>query len=295
MELSIIIVSYNTKQLLKNCLESIRASGDTLKKEIIVVDNNSSDGSLDMVKAEYPEVKRIINTENTGFAVANNQGAAIASGEYLLLLNSDTVIKTNTLERFVAEAKAANADIASVKLLNPDGTIQPQGGALPNLFHLALWMWFIDDMPFLGGLVPSYQNQYAWRFNHNHQPGWVGGTAMLIKNSVYETLSGLAADIFMYGEDVELCLRARKAGFRIHYFASPEIIHLGQGSGNKEKSLLGEYQGIIYLYKKHYPQWQLPITRFLLKSGAFLRLILFGIMLRDNEKQNIYRKALDLV
>lgn len=294
MELSLLIVSYNTKQLLKNCLESIYASEDTLKKEIIVVDNHSGDGSMDMVKKDYPEVKRLANTKNLGFAEANNQAAAIATGEYLLLLNSDTIVKPKALELFLAEARKSSAAIAACKLLNPNGTIQPQGGALPHLFNLALWMWFIDDLPLIGSLVPSYQNQHPGNFNRRHSPGWVGGTAMLVKKEVYQKLQGLDEAIFMYGEDVDFCFRAHKLAYQVEYFPLPEIIHLGQGSGNKENSLLGEYQGILYLYKKHYPKWQQVAVKLLLKSGAFLRLILFGIMLKDNEKQKIYRKALDL-
>lgn len=294
MDLSIIIVSYNTKILLGDCLQSIKVSDDKLQKEIIVVDNASTDDSVEMVVSKFPESKIIKNSQNRGFAAANNQGVKKAKGEYILLLNSDTKVKPTSLERLLQLARENNTHLASCRLLNPDGTLQPQGGFLPRLFNVAAWMLFLDDIPGANLFIKPYQQRYSAFFQKDQQMGWVAGTAFLVKQDVYQQLGGLNEKLFMYGEDVEFCLRANKKGIVCQYFHEPEIIHLGQGSGTSKNALLGEYRALKYIFTKHKPTWEMPILRALLKAGAFLRIILFGIILGDENKKDIYRSAYKL-
>jgi len=294
MKLSIIIVSYNTKKVLQDCLQSIKSSQDKLKKEIIIIDNNSTDGSQALVKKKFPDYRLIINKTNLGFAKANNIAAKQARGNYLWLLNSDTILKPDTIEKLLNLAKQHQSDIASCQLLNQDNTIQPQGGFLPKLFtNLTDWMFFIDDIPLVKYFLKPYQQRSLSFFKKDQHPGWLAGTALLIKRDLYQQLKGLDENIFMYGEDVEFCLRTNKQNIKLDYYHQPQLIHLGQASPGSQ-SIIGEYQGLKYIFKKHQPAWQYPLLRLLLKIGALLRIIIFAIILRDKQKKQIYEKAFKL-
>lgn len=291
MDLSIIIVNFNTQKLLKDCLQSIEASQGNGSWEIIVVDNHSTDQSISMVKKFFPAVKIIANKTNEGFAKANNRGVKQARGDYILLLNSDTIVKKDALNTLLSCVKQSHADIASCKLLHPNGTIQPQGGFLPRLSNIAAWMLCIDDIPGISRLIKPYQQTSQAFFMRDQQPGWVSGTALIVNRSTYNKLHGFDEHFFMYGEDVDFCLRAQKQGFRVNYFSQPEITHLGQGSGNSRGALIGEYKGLQYIFRQHKPAWELPILRILLKTGALCRILLFGIIKRDVQKKQIYQQA----
>lgn len=294
MDLSIIIVSYNTKKVLEDCLQTIAASNDTLKKEVIVVDNASSDGSLEMVKNKFSQYKAIASGANIGFARANNLGVKQAQGDYVWLLNSDTLLQPDTITQLMELVKKNRSQIASCRLLNKDGTIQPQGGFLPALGRLAAWMLFIDDLPIIKLFFKPYHQNLISFFQQNQHPGWLAGTALLVKRRLYNQLHGLDKDIFMYAEDVEFCLRAAKKGVRLDYFAAPQLTHLGQASGSSRRAVLGEYEGLKYIYQKHQAKWEYPFLRLLLKIGALLRIIIFGIILKDETKKSIYQEAFKL-
>lgn len=294
MDLSIIIVNYNTKQVTADCLRTIKNSQDKLRKEVIVVDNGSDDGSFKYLKKTFPWAKLLSSGTNLGFARGSNFGAKHAKGNYIWLLNSDTLLKPDTINTFMKLVMKNKSQIASCKLLNPDKTIQPQGGFLPRLSRLTAWMFFIDDLPIIGSLIRPYQQRHIHFFKKHQHPGWLSGTALLIKRSLYNQLKGLDKNIFMYGEDVEFCLRAAKRGLRLDYFPQPELTHLGQASGTSQGAVLGEYKGLKYLFKKHKPSWEYPLLRWLLKTGALLRIIIFGIILQDKAKKTIYVKAFKL-
>jgi len=294
VDLSIIIVSFNTKKVLLSCLKTIYASRDRLKKEVIVVDNDSQDGSVKMVKKRFPQVKLVTAGKNLGFGRANNLGVNVQSGRYLWFLNSDTLLGKNTIGLLWQEAQKVKAQIASCRLLNPDGSIQPQGGFLPRLSRQVAWMLFVDDLPLLGRLVKPYQQRRISFFESDQRPGWLGGTALLVKASLFKKLGGFDEAIFMYAEDVDFCLRAQKLNISPYYFSRPSLTHLGQASGSSRGAVLGEYQGLKYVYKKHKPAWEYPALRWLLKIGAVLRVIIFGIILQDKNKYEVYTQAFKL-
>lgn len=275
MDLSIIIINYKTKKITADCLETITKSRDNLTKEVIVVDNGSADGSFKSLKAKFTQYQVLSSGGNLGFARGNNFGVNHAQGEYIWLLNSDTLIKPNTISTLMECVKSHDSQLASCRLLNPDGSIQPQGGYLPDLWRLALWMLFIDDLPLIKSLVKPYHQNLKSFFQTDQHPGWLGGTALLIKRDLYQKLNGLDNHIFMYGEDVEFCLRAKQQGVRVDYFSQPQLTHLGQASGSSCGAILGEYKGLKYIYQKHQPAWQYIALRLLLKVGALLRLIIF--------------------
>jgi GT2 family glycosyltransferase len=280
--------------MLVECLQSIFKFPTKIAFEIIVVDNHSMDDTVSFIHTHFPQVLVIENQQNVGFARGNNKAVKKAQGEYLFFLNSDTLLKKNAVDTLINFAKSANSDIASCQLNNSDGSIQPQGGQLPNLFNVFCWMTFIDDIPLISRFIPSYQQSRIEYFTKNHQMGWLAGTALLINRNVFRELKGFDENMFMYGEDVEFCMRAYDNKVKINYFSSPQIIHLGQGSGSSSKAILGEYQGLKYIFVKHKPTWQLPILRLWLKIGALLRLLIFGMMGGDEDKRIIYQQAYKL-
>ncbi|MEA3355211.1 MAG: glycosyltransferase family 2 protein [Patescibacteria group bacterium] len=294
MDLSIIIINYKTKKITSDCLKTIKNSTDKLKKEVILVDNGSEDGSINYLKKKHPWVKVYSSGGNLGFAKGNNFGFKKSKGKYIWLLNSDTLLKKNTIRQLYDLVLANNSDIASCQLLNSDGSIQPQGGFLPNLYRLTAWMLFIDDLPIINWFFKPYQQRNITFFKKDQHPGWLGGTALIIKQEVYKKLDGLDHKIFMYGEDVDFCLRASQNNIKLDYFSKPKLIHLGQASGSSKGAILGEFKGLKYLYKKHYSSCKYFILRGLLKIGAFLRIIIFGFIFKNKTKKEIYQKALNL-
>ena len=295
VRVSIVIVSYNCEAYLLNCLKSIMSSNLESSFEIIVVDNASTDGSQKFLSNHFSEVKLIQNRTNLGFGKANNQAAKSAKGEYLLFLNSDTTIINDSINQLLHQAKEAKADIASCQLINPDNTIQPQGGYLPNITTIANWMLFLDDLPLIGQLFPSYQMHHPSWFTKDRQGGWVAGTAMLVNRASFLKLAGFDEQIFMYAEDVDLCFRGNRNHLKICYFSQPKIFHYSHAGGDSTSALLGEYRGLLYVLPKYLTPTQFSLVKLLLKLGAFLRVVLFGIIHKDDQKKAIYSKAYSMV
>jgi hypothetical protein len=285
MDISIIIVSYNTKEITRNCLKSIYDSTGKISFEVILVDNDSLDGSPAMVTKEFPQINIISNKDNKGFAKANNQGAKIANGKYLWLLNSDTVLQKNTLQELYTAAEKNSSYITSCQLLNQDGTPQPQGGALPTLFNTFTWMTNLDKISFVTTMIPPYQNDIPTE--------WVGGTSMFVRRDLYLGLRGLDENIFMYGEDVEFCARAAKGNIPIHFFKNMALTHLGQQSGSSERSILGEFTGLKYIFAKHHKKWEYNTLRVWLKLGALIRVIMYTFLGNVSLRKS-YAKAFKL-
>lgn len=236
MKLSIIIVSYNTKDLLDQCIASIKSSKINFPYEIIVVDNASHDDSVDMLETKYPEVKLIKNTENRLFAIPNNQGAEIATGEYLFLLNSDTIVYDDNISRIVDYMDSVDKHIVCVgpKILNADKSLQAQG--MHGITH---WSAFTHHFK-LGKLLPSFIARwilppatYSWNSNIPHEVGWVTGCAMMIRREEYMKIGGLNENLEFYGEEPEFSYRAKKQGYLTYYYPHAEIIHLGGASTKK--------------------------------------------------------------
>ncbi len=293
VDLSIIILNFNTRQLLKDCLKSVFSVPDSgLVKEVIVVDNASSDGSAKMVAKEFSEAVLIRGEENRGFAAGNNQGLKRARGRYLLLLNSDTLVQKDTFQKMVAYMDKNKAvGIASCQLLNEDKTVQASGGFFPTLWRVLAWMFFLDDLPFLSKLIRSYHPHDSF-YEQEHKQDWVTGAFFLMKKEVKEKIGLLDEDYFMYVEEVDYCFRAKKAGFLVAYTPEAKIIHLGRKSlKNPGKAIVWEYQGLKRLYQKHFPGYQLPFLLLFLKLGAALRWLIFGIILASQEARLNYGQA----
>ncbi len=323
--LSVIIVSYNTADLTTQAVKSVIAELEISpqfqeKAELIVVDNNSTDETLKQItqiKAHTPYLRIIKNKENLGFAKANNIGINQSLGEIVLLLNSDTIVKNGALQQLVQTfqqqpKKDITATLSSHRgeldklgilaalLLNPDGTVQSQGGSFPSLLSVAVHMLMIDKMPLLGQILPS--TQHTGRSCKSHKvsanqeklvaKNWVGATAMAVKKQVFNEIGVLDSNIFMYGEDVEFCLRAQHHHWDVAIDPKAQVIHYGSASSNNKQALIGEFKGYIYIWAKHKPHWQMFPLKSLLMIGALLRILIFGTILGDKSRARVYKKAI---
>ena len=295
LELSIIIVSFNTQEILTDCVNSVVKYTKDLRYEIIIVDNGSQDGSLERIKElenNFSQVSLINAQNNLGFGKANNLGAVKAKGDYLLFLNSDTLIFDNAIKESIDKLKKIPGyGVFSCKLLNADKSVQASGGHFPSLGNVFAWQFFIDDLPLIGQLIPSFHPQLA-SYNRDRQMDWVTGAFMIIPKKVFAEVGGFDNNIFMYTEEMELCFRLRKLGYKTFYQNSPAIIHLGGASGGSVFALTNEVKNMIYFFRKHKPSWQLPLIRLFFFFGSLFRLLIFGIIKGDENARRAYTQAI---
>jgi hypothetical protein len=291
---SIIVINYNTRELTLDCIGSVLKYTKGINFEMILVDNGSTE------KIEIPKnknIKLIRNNKNLGFSKANNQGIKKASGEYILLLNSDVIIKDNVIGRLSAWMdKHLEVGIASCKLLDKDGMTQGTGGYFPTLSRVFSWMT-IEDIPGVERLIKPFHPLHTKSFYKNssfyerqRELDWVTGAFLFINKKVIDDIGLIDEDYFMYTEDVDFCYRAKAACWKVMYLPRFAIIHLGGKSSTAEFPIISEFAGIKLFYKKHYPSWQMPILRFFLKTGALLRFIFFTIIGR-REAMATYAEA----
>ena len=297
MDLSIIIVSFNTKDLLVSCIKSILDYTKGERFEIIVVDNGSKDGSAEAAKRLG--VRVIENNNNPGFATANNQGFKVSNGKYILFLNSDTIIHDNVLGEMTAWMKLnSKAGATTCALKNKDGSMQATGGYFPTLLSVFSWMT-IQDLPFIDSIIKPFHPYHTKSlffkgdsfYKSEKELDWVTGAYLMSRRDVLEQTGGWDEKFFMYVEEVDLCYRIKKLGYKIRYLPKWSITHLGGASSKgSELSLISEFEGIKKFYKKFYPSWQFPFLRLILKIGALGRIVLFGI-LEGRQSANIYAKV----
>lgn len=250
-DLSVIVVNWNTRDILRRCLDSVRAHLSGIPHEVIVVDNASSDGSADMVAEEFPEVRLIRNVENVGFARANNQAMAVAAGEWFLLLNSDTLmIDDSVLRLFRRVSHEAGIGVAHCRLQFPDGTLQYSTYRFPSI-RLAI----LEDLGFYKLLSPARRAATLlagyWAHDQERDVDWVSGAFMLLPREVFERTLGFSERYFMYGEDMEWGYRIRDAGWRIRFYPQASIVHLDHSSsvlrwGDRRVQICIERQLDIY-------------------------------------------------
>ncbi len=292
VDLSIIIVSYNTKGLLLECLSSIQKHTKEVSYEVIVVDNASKDGSvaaLQKLEVAGKKLQVIANKENWGFGAANNQGMKKAKGRYILLLNSDTkLIENSLLSMVMFMDEHPKVGIASCKLVNADGTLQTTGGFFPTLPRVFLWATLIDDVPFVGDFFGSYHPHKLF-YSKERPLDWVTGAFFLARREVTSEIGLFDERFFLYVEEVEYCMRTRSKGWEVWYVPQTKIIHFGGASGTREGTVLREFEGLKILYKKHYSKVSLVFLRLFLFIGSVLRMFIFGII---TPRSRIYVHAL---
>jgi len=281
LDLSIIIVNYNVKEFLQNLIHSIEKATLNLTKEIIIVDNASDDGSVDFIKDKFPEVKLIANKKNLGFGKANNLGLKIAAGEYILLINPDTLVAEDTFEKmiqFFNDTPAAG--LAGCKILNPDGTLQL---ACRRSFP-GPWTSF-TKVTGLSTLFPKskifarYNLTYLDE-NKSYEVDAISGSFMMMRRSVYDKVGGFDEQFFMYGEDLDLCYRIQKSGFKVYYVYSTQIIHY-KGESTKRSSLdeTRVFYNAMHLFVKKHLSSSL-LVGMILRSAIVIRSIFAFIGVR---------------
>ncbi|MGV6831355.1 MAG: glycosyltransferase family 2 protein [bacterium] len=245
MKLSVIILNYNVSAFLDLCLRSVTEALTHIDSEIIVVDNNSTDDSIQMVKEYYADVQLIENPNNDGFAKGNNLGFTSAKGEYLCILNPDTVVAEDTFIKALAEADSVDKlGILGCKLIDGKGQFLPESKRnIPTPF--------ISMMKMIG-ISSSY---YASKLDVN-KTGNIEinvGAFMLMKSSLYKSLQGFDEDFFMYGEDVDISYRVLKKGFKNWYSGIIKVVHFKGESTRKDKAYKERFFGAMQLfYKKHF-------------------------------------------
>jgi len=205
---------------------------------------------------------------------------------------------TATLSSY--HGKLDKLGILTSTLLNTDKSHQPQGGSFPNLLSLTSHMLLLDDLPIIGKFLPS--TQHTGLSGHASNPpasklkliqkDWVGATAMMIRKEVFDEVGLLDDNIFMYGEDIEFCIRAKDHHWDIAIHPQAKVVHLGSASSSADNALRGEFKAYQYIWAKHKPLWQTPILNIFLKLGCCLRIFLFGTILRQTNRSNVYKKIL---
>lgn len=285
--ISIIIVSYAARDILRDCLASVQREAD-VPCEVIVVDNESPDGSPEMVEREFPSVRLIRSGGNIGFSPANNIGLEKAKGAYMLLLNPDTVLRPSSLSTWLRLHKEKKAGISGPRLLNVDGTLQPSAWKVPGLGRAVLELFYLHR--FLGsGTYPTAT------FGNDFEPGFVSGAAMLFHRTVHERVGGLDPHMF-WCEDVDLCLRVKKGGDHCWYFHAPEIIHIGGQSSRKNMDRVISNQLIsrIKLSSRHSNSITTVLLATVIILHAFTRALAFGLigLFRPESRARAYRYAL---
>ncbi|MFV9505143.1 MAG: glycosyltransferase family 2 protein [Oscillochloridaceae bacterium umkhey_bin13] len=250
-DLAIILVSWNTRELLLACLASLHASVGSLSYETIVVDNGSHDGSVEAVRTQFPHTRLIVNAHNPGFAGANNQGIQASRGRYVLLLNSDTIAPPGSIERLVRFADSQpQAGLVGGLLLNPDSSFQYSFTAFPTLGSELLSASGLGERLFHHGF-PSYP---ASQSRQTRQVEVIPGACMLARRSAVEQVGLMDEAYFMYSEETDWCWRMRRAGWEVWYVPAAPIIHYGGQSTSQVRNpmVLALYRSKVRFFRLHY-------------------------------------------
>lgn len=271
MDISVLIVSWNVCELLRRAVASVQADIGSLRVEIIMVDNASHDGTVEMLRAEFPQVRVIANTENVGFTRGNNQALEMAQGRFLFLLNPDTEIERGTLGalvNFMDAPENARVGIVGPQLVYADGALQSSRRRFPTfatalLESTKLQEWFPQN----GTLARYYLSDTA--DDAVQDVDWVVGAAMFVRREVYAQIGGLDERFFMYSEELDWCFRAKQAGWRVAYFPTVRVLHYEGKSSEQAVAQRDIYfhSSKVRYFKKHHGTLQ----------GEALRLFLLGM------------------
>lgn len=284
MDLSIIIVNYNTAQLIDNAIQSVKENVRGLDYEIIVVDNNSSDNSVELIARKYPEITLIPNNFNAGFTKANNQGYEVSKGKAILLLNPDTKVIGEAINLMYTRLSAEdNIGIVGPKLFYPSGNLQYSCRPFPDLGIQLLQSLFLPNILPKSPVFGRYKMSW-WDHNADRDVDWVSGACLMIKRELVENYGLLDEGFFMYCEEVDLCYRVKEHGFRVVYIHGAEVIHYeGESSKQfKKNSLIQSKKSMALFYNKHYSRSQLRIFVCLSLWEMFIRFFYSGIIKGNN-------------
>jgi GT2 family glycosyltransferase len=275
MELSVVIVNWNTLDLLAQCLESLYYSLLLTDFEVFVVDNASSDGSPAMVRERFSQVQLIENDQNVGFACANNQAIRLSIGRYVLLLNSDTVVKPGAIDALVDFMNAhPQAGASGARLLNQNGSLQfscspapTLGGEFKRLFHIP-------------GMRPDgYYPMHLWDQSLSRQVDVILGACLLLRRQALDQVGLMDEEYFIYSEEVDLCHRLQISGWELYWVPQGEVIHLGGQSTRQvsEAMFLRLYQAKLIYFRKQHGHTQAVLYKLIIMVAALFRIMLIPL------------------
>lgn len=276
---SVVVVSYNTSAMTLACLDSILGQTLGLDIEVVVVDNASTDGSADAISGRFPDTQLIASQENLGFAGANNLAAGSAVGKYLLLLNPDTVVLNGAIDRLVAFADAhPEAGIFGGRTVFPDGSLNPASCFRSPTLRGLLCRAMAFDVLFSNSELANPDCYGGWKRDSIREVDIVSGCFLLIRRELWNRLAGFDTDFFMYGEDWDLCLRARALGQRCLLCPGAEIVHYGGASEPVQAArIIRLLRTKALLFRKHWHKTSYILGLALLESWVLLRLAGFGL------------------
>lgn len=289
VDISVIIVSWNTKDITDKCLASMKKAvayvKDRANVEVIVVENNSEDGTPEMIAKKHPWAKLMPSGSDLGYSKGNNWGfkRINKSSKYILLLNNDAYVNEDTLLRSLEYLENnPECDVLGCKLKYLDGRFQPSAGYLPKPVSVWGWLWWLDKLPLIKNLFSPVHPQEQSYYKKDRESGWVMGAFLFMRKEVFVKTNGFDENFFMYMEEVEWCKRVWDMGYKIWYTPKFWITHIDKASAFGDPAELAkifrkEIVGLVYYMRKHFKSsmwWLLPT----IKIGIVVRLVVFTIL-----------------
>jgi len=270
--MGVAITTYETRDLLRECLASARAEAPP---EVVVVDNASTDGTAEMVRREFPEVRLEVNSENRGNGPACNQAVALCRSPYVLLLNSDTRLEPGTLQRLARYLDAnPRAAVAGPRLANPDGSLQASCFPFIGTFRMSI------EKSAAGRLlarVPAVRERWLLSHGAHDRPRrvpWLLGAALALRREAFDAVGGFDPVFFMYTEEVDLCWRLHAAGWEVHFAPVTTVVHVGGASTRRARAAMAvrRVQGARLFYRRHYSPVRVAVLEGLIRAAMLVRL-----------------------
>jgi N-acetylglucosaminyl-diphospho-decaprenol L-rhamnosyltransferase len=268
LDISLVLVNYNGSDFIDDCLNSIDRVFDCCDREVIIIDNFSTDDSVKIVKDNFPQFKLITSQVNLGFSKANNLAVKYSQGNHLLFLNTDTILTENT-PQILSDYLNQNPNVGAVgsRITFEEGSYQLSAGKLPNL---AIELW--DKIKY--GLDRRWHQLFSGIYDRQYstirEVGWLTGACLMIRRDVFEQIGGFDESFFMYFEDKDICKRVRDAGFKVVYYPETSLIHLLGGSSQGIKKSVNTYyrDSQLYYYQKHLGKFQTEILKLYLRLSG---------------------------
>jgi len=279
MKLSIVIICWNDLNVIRDCLESVYRETSSITFEIIVSDNGSTDTSVNYIHEHFPDVRIVQNGANLGFARGNNAGLTVARGEYVLILNPDTIVHDRALEKLVAYAdRCPEGGAFGARVLNPDGSFQNPARPLPTAFGLLICAL---DLRWLGQLSHVFESDvyYGWSGRTERAVGFQSGCCLMVRRALLERLHGFDERFFYHFEETDLCCRIWKAGSTVMFYPGAEITHLGGQSVGRFpiRFALETYRSRYRYFHKHFGMTSVAHVRWLSLLDLWIRRVGYGV------------------